>query len=96
MTGAGQGIIWVAQGEYVSLCATEDTKGFYYAMYWGLYMMSNILGNAIGAIILNYSSGPPFFITMGCLMLIVAVAQLFIVVPESKHDEVIEHPKTVM
>ena len=72
MTGVGQGLLWVAQGEYISLCATESTKGFYYALYWAFYMLSNIVGNVAGGIIMTKSSGPSFFIIMGSLMLLVA------------------------
>jgi len=72
LTGCGQGIIWVAQGEFVGMCATEETKGFYYALYWGLYMISNIAGNLVGSIMIKLSSGPAFYISMGCLMLVAA------------------------
>jgi hypothetical protein len=54
----------------VGACATEETKGFYYALYWGLYMMSNILGSLVGAVMIELSSGPTFYISMGCLMLL--------------------------
>jgi|ERR1712166_1312860 len=82
LTGCGQGIIWVAQGEFVGMCATEETKSFYYALYWGLYMMSNILGSLVGSIMIKLSSGPSFFITLGCIMLVVAGFQSRIRLPE--------------
>lgn len=40
ISGFGQAIIWVAQGEYVSLCANEYTKGFFFALFWAFYMGS--------------------------------------------------------
>lgn len=40
IVGFGMGVLWVAQGEYVSLCATEETKGFYFAHFWAFYMSS--------------------------------------------------------
>ena len=84
LTGVGQGILWVAQGEYVGLCATEETKGFYYALYWGCYMMSNIFGNGIGAVMLSLSTGPIFFIGCGVWMLIVAFGHTKMIVPDGK------------
>jgi len=40
LTGAGSAIIWVAQGEYISECATPDSKGFYFGLFWSIYMSS--------------------------------------------------------
>ena len=50
--GFGQAIIWVAQGEYMSLCATESTSGFYMGYFWTLYMSSQICGNALGSVLI--------------------------------------------
>ena len=38
--GTGQALLWTAQGEYVSLCATEENKGFYFGYFWSWYMSS--------------------------------------------------------
>ena len=40
LSGFGQAIVWVAEGEYMSLCATESTKGFYFGYFWSWYMAS--------------------------------------------------------
>lgn len=56
--------------------------------------MSNILGNGIGSIILKYSSGAPFFIAMGSIMIIVAIAYNFIKIPK-REDIPKEEPKTI-
>jgi hypothetical protein len=64
------------------MCATEETKGFYYALYWGLYMISNILGNLVGSIMIKISSGPAFYISMGCLMIVAAILQSRIKLPQ--------------
>lgn len=50
--GFSASILWVAQGEYFSLCVTEETKGFYYGMFWSIYQSSHIFGSLIGAIVL--------------------------------------------
>jgi hypothetical protein len=38
ISGVGQAVIWVAQGEYMSSCATERTQGFYFGYFWVWYM----------------------------------------------------------
>jgi MFS family permease len=29
--------LWVAQGNYISECATEATRGFYFSYFWAYY-----------------------------------------------------------
>lgn len=38
--GFGAGILWVAQGEYLSNCASEQTKGFYFSYFFFIFMIS--------------------------------------------------------
>lgn len=40
ISGFGQAIIWIAQGEYISECGTEETHGFFFALFWAFYMAS--------------------------------------------------------
>jgi hypothetical protein len=40
LAGFGQAVLWVAQGEYMSSCATEETKGFFFGYFWVWYMAS--------------------------------------------------------
>jgi hypothetical protein len=40
LNGFGGGILWVAQGEYVTSCATEETKGFYFSYFFIIFMIS--------------------------------------------------------
>jgi hypothetical protein len=70
LAGFGQAIIWVAQGEYISNCTTETTKGFYFGYFWAWYMASQIFGNFIGAQIIENTSGPSFFAIMSIIMFI--------------------------
>lgn len=53
--GFGAGILWVAQGEYVTLCATEETKGFYFSYFFIIFMISQIIGNLVAAFVLKFS-----------------------------------------
>jgi hypothetical protein len=38
--GIGDAIQWVANGVYISDCATESTKGFYFSYFMAYYMAS--------------------------------------------------------
>jgi hypothetical protein len=40
LSGLGQALVWVGSGEYMALCATEKSKGFYFGFFWVLYMCS--------------------------------------------------------
>ena len=40
INGFGAALIWVANGNYISECATPKTKGFFYGFFWVVYMMS--------------------------------------------------------
>lgn len=82
ISGFGQAIIWVAQGEYVSLCANEHTKGFFFALFWAFYMASQIFGNFAGAIIITRASGPIFFFIMGLIMLLSVIGYIFVKHPK--------------
>jgi len=46
-------LLWVAEGKYISECATETTKGFYFSYFWMFYMLSQVFGNLIAALILG-------------------------------------------
>lgn len=51
--GFGQGVAQPASGKYISDCATEKTKGFYFAYFWSFYMGSQVFGNLIAAFVLG-------------------------------------------
>ena len=38
--GFGAGILWVAQGEYMSESATDATKGFFFSYFFVIFMFS--------------------------------------------------------
>lgn len=53
LNGLGEGVSQPASGTYISDCATEHNKGFYYAMFWSFYMGSQVFGNLIAAFVLE-------------------------------------------
>ena len=56
IAGFGAALIWVAQGDYISLCSTESTKGFYFGYFWVWNKMAEALGNLIGSMALTKMS----------------------------------------
>jgi MFS family permease len=68
-SGLGAGLIWVSQGEYISKCTTESSKGFYFGYFWAWYMSAQIIGNLTGGILITKSSGIEFFVIMGAMAL---------------------------
>lgn len=51
--GFGQGVAQPASGKFISDCATEKTKGFFFAFFWAFYMGSQVIGNLIAAFVLG-------------------------------------------
>lgn len=52
LNGFGASILWVAQGRYVSECATEQNMGKFNAIFWAIYMGSNLVGNLFAAFVI--------------------------------------------
>lgn len=89
--GIGVAMIWIPQGEYMSLCASEDTKGFYFGYFWVWYMSAQIIGNSVGAIMIKHTMGPSFFITLSFAEAIFICLFVFVKMPvkirESEDDK---------
>ena len=56
LRGFGEAILFVASGKYISDCANDSNKGFYFGYFWGWFMMSEIFGNLVAAIVLGRMS----------------------------------------
>ena len=52
INGAGAGILWVAEGKFISLCACDENKGFYNGFFWAVFQSSQVFGNLIGYFVL--------------------------------------------
>lgn len=55
-TGFGLALAWVAQGKYMSDCASDEAKGFFFGYFWAFYMASQVFGNLIAGFILGSSN----------------------------------------
>ena len=56
VAGFGSALIWVAQGQYLSKCATAETKGLYFGVFWSVYSLSQIIGNGLAALVFTYKN----------------------------------------
>lgn len=77
--GFSAALLWVAQGEYFSLCVTSETKGFYYGIFWSIYQSSHIFGSLIGGIVLQKGLSLSWFnLIMAFFALAATISFLFI------------------
>jgi hypothetical protein len=49
--GAGNSIIWVAHGCYISECASESNKGAFNGFFWIILQAAMIIGNSLGSVL---------------------------------------------
>ena len=53
INGAGAGILWVAQGKFISDCACKENVGFFNSYFWAFFMASQITGNVTAGLVLK-------------------------------------------
>ena len=51
--GFGAGFFWAAQGKFISVCATDENKGFFNGFFWSMFQSAQILGNLMGGFVLK-------------------------------------------
>jgi len=51
INGFGAAILWVAQGQYISMCANETNKGQFNSIFWAMLMCSGVIGNLMAAFV---------------------------------------------
>jgi MFS family permease len=76
MNGFGQGVVQPASGNYISDCANEENKGFYFALFWSFYMGSQVFGNLLAAFLLG-NFPQKYFVMMITAICSAATALLF-------------------
>ena len=81
LNGLGQGISQSASGGYISDCANEATKGFYFSYYWAFFMGSQVFGNFIAAFVLGHMSQTYYVYLMLILGTISSIGLIFLRVP---------------
>ncbi len=87
VNGFGAGILWVAQGKYIADCANSSNKGLYFGFFWAIFMMSQVVGNLVGAFVLGISSDAQviYYIVMSVVSFCSLI--LFAVLPKPVQTE---------
>lgn len=85
LAGFGGAVTWIAQGQFMSLSTTNENKGFYFGYFWAYYASSQIFGNLLGALLIEKTTGPTFFLIMGSIMMVAVTGFLFIKYPKNGH-----------
>jgi hypothetical protein len=53
IAGVGTGLLWVSHGRYTTLCANDTNKGFFNAVFWVFMMTCQVVGNLLGATVIE-------------------------------------------
>lgn len=53
LSGVGNSLLWVAGGNYIAECATEEAKGIYFGLFCFIYTLNLIFGYLIAAYVLG-------------------------------------------
>jgi hypothetical protein len=80
--GFGEGISQPASGKFISDCATERSKGFFFAYFWAFYMGSQMFGSLISGLILGYLPEYWYVIIMFVIAALATVALFKLRAPE--------------
>ena len=82
INGFGASILWVAQGKYISMCASNENKGSYNGIFWAFFMSSQVFGNLMGAFVLGNLTKFTFYCVMTALCIAASFFFLLLSKPE--------------
>eukprot|EP00347_Sterkiella_histriomuscorum_P000222 403376714 len=86
VNGIGEALMWVAQGKYISECATVNNKGFFFGYFWAYYMATQIVGNYVAGLILGKVSQTAYILIMSALTFASALLFFFLKKPQPYHS----------
>jgi len=81
INGMGAGILWTSQGRYISQCATDATKGFFFSVYFIFFQSSQVTGNLMGGLLLDVGSQATYSIAMTAISFLAAFTFLMLKAP---------------
>ncbi|CDW90286.1 major facilitator superfamily protein [Stylonychia lemnae] len=81
------GLKWVAGNKYISQCATEETKGFYFGLFWGIFMISMVFGSLMAAFISIHFKQTTFVLIMAGIatLSIIVFSTLLDPIPQERY-----------
>ena len=80
-SGFGSALIWIANGEYITLCGTDENKGFYFGYLWAWNQLAEVVGNLVGAFIIDKTKGPQFYFILSIAGLVSSSGFFFLRMP---------------
>jgi MFS family permease len=83
--GMGESVQWVSQGKYISDCATDESKGFFFGYFWAFYNAAQIFGSIFAALVFLYYDVRIYYLLMSLICLISCVIFYSLKSPEIKH-----------
>jgi hypothetical protein len=83
LNGFGASILWVAQGNYLAKCATNENKGKFNSIFWAFYMASYVLGNILTTFVITNVNLVQFYIIMTTICFLASCFFLFLKPAES-------------
>ena len=83
LNGFGASILWVAQGNYLAQCATNENKGKFNSIFWAFYMASYVLGNVLTTFVITNVNLLQFYIIMTSICFLASCFFLFLKPPMS-------------
>lgn len=95
INGLGEGVNQPASGTYISDCATEHNKGFYFAMFWAFYMGSQVFGNLIAAFVLGNLDQRYYVAIMTGLTIVSCGMMFFLKKPVIQHEHLRKTPDQI-
>jgi len=75
----------------MSKCATQRTQGFYFGYFWVYYMITQVIGNYTGAVMITRTSGPMFFLIFTLVLLLGVLGLCFISKPIEVREQDLDH-----
>jgi len=84
LNGVGSAVLWVANGNYISECATNANKGLFNSIFWVFLMFSAIIGYAAAAFLINDCKQTTYWFVMTVICLLATLTFMFITKPD-KH-----------
>ena len=82
ITGLGGGVLWVAQGDFISACSCEENKGLFASIFWW-FQTSQIIGYIIAAQVYASTINVSFlFIIFGLMSVTGSLLMYFLKKPQ--------------
>ena len=81
MNGFGAGILWVSQGQYISMCANDTNKGSYNSIFWAIFQSSSLIGGLLSSFVIVKVKQSTFYLLMTVICILASLFLLLLKEP---------------